>query len=52
MALLDPLLDWATQPGPPNWAFIVALLTSPYLWTRYVKQAASDVYARYIGGGE
>lgn len=44
MSLLAPLLDWATQPGPPNWAFIAAILTAPYTWSRYVKQAATDLY--------
>lgn len=47
--LLAPVFDWATDAGPPNWAFVVALLSSPHLWSRYVKRAAEQAYARYTG---
>jgi len=50
--MIDPLLEWATRPGPPNWVFVVALLTAPHLWSRYVKRAASEYYQRYVGGAE
>ena len=47
--MLEPAIDWATRAGPPNWVFVVALLSAPHLWSRYVKRAAKDVYARYLG---
>lgn len=47
--LLQPLLDWATAHGPPNWVFIVAVLSSPHLWAQYVKRAANHLYQRYTG---
>lgn len=49
MNMIEPALEWATAPGPPNWVFVVTLLTAPHLWSRYVKQAAQDVYAERFG---
>lgn len=46
--MINPLIDWATSNGPPNWVFVAALLTSPHMWSQYVKQAASEFYDRRI----
>ena len=43
---IESLVDWATRPGPPNWIFIVALLSTPHLWSRYVKDAAKEFYEK------
>lgn len=47
--LLEPLLEWATKPGPPNWVFVVAILTAPHLWTKYIKEALRDAYNSRFG---
>jgi len=47
--LITPLLDWATAHGPPNWTFVVAILTAPHLWSRYIKKVARDLYAERFG---
>lgn len=28
--------SWATSTGPPNWVFLVAVLTTPSRWTNIV----------------
>lgn len=48
--LLGELVAWAAADGPPNWAFAVALLSTPHLWSRYVKRVATRLYERYTGG--
>lgn len=39
--------SWATSQGPPNWVFVVALLTAPHKWTDII---VSRVRQRF--GGE
>jgi len=33
MTPIDAALDWAVASGPPNWVFVLALLTSPARWS-------------------
>lgn len=47
MSLLAPAVEWAVQHGPPNWVFVVALLTRPAVWAKYVKKAVRHVYDNY-----
>lgn len=41
---------WLSQ-DVPLWALLVAMLTSPALWSKYVKQAAASYYNRKLGDG-
>lgn len=36
MTFVEGAAAWATSSGPPNWVFVVALLTSPSRWTSLV----------------
>lgn len=38
--------SWLAQ-DVPLWALLVAMLTSPALWSAYVKDAVADLYAEY-----
>jgi len=31
--LVDSALEWLAANGPPNWLFLVAVLTSPARWS-------------------
>jgi len=31
--LVQAAVEWAAANGPPNWVFILALLTAPARWT-------------------
>lgn len=50
--MLDPVVEWATAPGPPNLLFVVALLTAPHLWSRYVKRTVRELYEQRFGGDD
>jgi len=30
--MMDSAVQWAVESGPPNWVFLLALLTSPKKW--------------------
>lgn len=47
--MMENALNWAQANGPPNWLFVVALLTAPRLWAEYIKKAVSDYYERHYG---
>jgi hypothetical protein len=47
-APVDAALEWAVATGPPNWLFVVALLTRPSTWTSTVVDAARS----RLGGGD
>jgi hypothetical protein len=36
----------------PLWFALVMGFTSPYMWSRYVKNGASKLFNRYFGTGE
>jgi hypothetical protein len=38
--LLGPVISWATEAGPPNWLFLLAVLTRPAVWSKSVVEAA------------
>ena len=44
--MIDAAADWAAATGPPNWAFVLALLTHPKVWSgaavRTVKKRLLD----------
>lgn len=46
--LSEPAVQWATADGPPNWMFVLALLTTPAMWSRRVTALAK----RRLGGQE
>lgn len=48
--MLAPVIEWATGSGPPNWVFVIALLTAPHTWSRYVTRAAREFYEQRFGG--
>jgi len=48
--MIDSAVAWGLEPGPPNWIFVVALLSTPHLWSRYAKESASRLFERYLGG--
>ena len=31
--MLEPAVEWARASGPPNWLFVLALLTAPRQWS-------------------
>ncbi|WP_176696610.1 hypothetical protein [Haloparvum sedimenti] len=33
MSALEAAAEWAASSGPPNWAFVLALLTHPKVWS-------------------
>jgi len=35
-ALVDVAIEWAAARGPPNWMFVLALLTTPSRWSRTI----------------
>lgn len=47
MMLIGPAIDWATTAGPPNWVFVLALLTRPARWS---SAAVAIVEARLLDG--
>jgi len=51
MDLVQPATDWATANGPPNWVFVVALLTTPHLWASRISAVGTRLIDRYLGGG-
>ena len=32
--LVDAAVNWLASDGPPNWLFVLALLTAPAKWSR------------------
>lgn len=51
--LLGPAVDWLARPGPPNWVFIVALLTQAAYWSNSIKKRVAPLLDQYlpVGGG-
>lgn len=47
--MIEPAVEWAQQPGPPNWVFVAALLSTPHLWAGYVKRGGRHLWNRYTG---
>jgi hypothetical protein len=45
--VIDGIPAWFFQTGPPNWVFLVALLTSPSKWAKQAKR----VMKKPFGGG-
>lgn len=45
---IQPALDWATASGPPNWVFLVALLTAPHLWAKQIKNRVTPLIDQYL----
>lgn len=42
--MIDSLSEWAAEPNVPNVLFIIALLTSPKTWSRWVKRAVEEKF--------
>jgi hypothetical protein len=47
--VIDALPAWFYQSGPPNWVFLVALLTAPARWAGYARRVMSRAWG---GRGE
>lgn len=45
-------VEWATNPGPPNWVFVLALLTTPAYWSDKVRKWVGRLIDKRFGGGE
>lgn len=39
---MSGVVEWATASGPPNWVFVLAVLTSPVVWSRWAVQFARE----------
>lgn len=52
--MIEGAVAWMTQTGPPNWVFLVALLTAPHLWARRIKSRLTPLLNRVLplGSGE
>lgn len=48
--MIDGAVQWATDHGPPNWVFVVALLTHPTYWAKQFKARVQPVFDRYLPG--
>lgn len=46
--LVRAMIRWAASDGPPNAAFIVALLTSPAKWSEWARESVSN----YLGDSD
>ncbi len=46
--VIQPALDWATAAGPPNWVFVLALLTAPHLWAKQIKDRLTPLLDEYL----
>ena len=51
-ALMQPAVEWLAASGAPNWVVLVALLTSPWTWTRLIRERLSTVASKVGLGGE
>jgi hypothetical protein len=36
-------VEWLTRPGPPNWVFLLALLTAPAYWSEKAMRRVSEL---------
>jgi len=53
--MTDPVaaaMDWLTAPGPPNWLFLLALLTAPAYWSDKVRSRVTPLLDTYLPGRE
>lgn len=46
--MIDPAVEWATANGPPNWVFVVALLSAPHLWAAQIKDRVTPLLDQYL----
>lgn len=46
--VIQPAIDWATANGPPNWVFVLALLTAPHLWAKQIKDRLTPLVDRWL----
>jgi len=45
---VDAAVAWLTAPGPPNWVFVLALLTAPAYWSEKVRKRVTPLLDRYL----
>lgn len=50
--ILARAVKWAAADGPPNAVFLIAVLTAPWLWAGYAKQAAKRLLRRLLPDSE
>ena len=40
--MIDAAAEWAVATGPPNWMFVLALLTHPKVWSESAVRLVRD----------
>lgn len=48
--LLGAGVEWLASPGPPNWMFLVALLTQAAYWSERIKARVGPVLDSVLPG--
>ena len=43
--------EWAARPGPPNWVFSLAVLTSPAIWSNAARDRVAGALSAFGPGG-
>lgn len=47
--LVQVFVAWLADTGAPNWVVLVALLTSPWTWTRQIRERVGPLLNRFAG---
>jgi len=50
--LIAAALEWAIAAGPPNWVFVLAVVTSPATWSNAVRKRLRPLLDRVLPGKE
>jgi len=51
----DPVaaaVEWAAAPGPPNWVFVMAIVTAPAYWSDTVRSRVGGLLDRLAPRGD
>jgi len=40
--------EWAASPGPPNWVFVLAIVTAPAYWSESVRGRVRPLLDRLL----
>ena len=50
--LVPAAIDWLAARGPPNWVFVLALITSPAAWSDAVRKRVRPLLERLLPAPE
>jgi len=50
--LIGAAFEWAVSAGPPNWVFVLALITTPATWSNMVRKRIRPLLDRMLPGKE